>query len=344
MRSKWAAFFLALAACLPELSALPADTSDAAPPPPPSPCGNGVIDTDAETCDPGAVDGGSPGCESCNVVCEGVLDPVTKHCYFAVEPATSLNDARDKCRTRAAHIATIGSLAELAEIDASSPYWSGVAFDVNAYAALTGLGLEPGWPEPDAGTGPCPGCFGLGLDGGGVDGKRSACVVTENGVWKGVDCTGTSYATICEREPRGRRYQPCNGGLCFSLPETTALKSYLVVLAPTTSTAAQATCSAFQGQLLVVESPEERAAVTRELLLMSPLEDVTSTDFWIGLHLVDQAWKWEGSRPGLEAPWGDKEPRAGTDAFLKVTAFYDTSLAHAGNASDTKYFVCQLPR
>ena len=353
MLSKWAAFvpLLGLAvlhACLPDLAALPAPQPDAAFPIA-NACGNGVIDTDAETCDPGPNDAGTQGCQDCNVVCEGVLDPVTKHCYFAVQSSTSLPDAKDACRARGAHVVTIGSFDERKNIEAldASPYWAGEfrGSPLNAYGSLNGLGLEPGWPEPEAGTGPCPGCFGFGLDGGSVAGDIEQCIVDGDGGWLGVPCAGRGYGTICEREPTGRRYQVCNGGLCFSTPETATIKSYLVILQRDTAANARTNCRSFGGQLVTLESAEERAALTRELLLMAPFDDSSSNEFWIGLHTDGAAtWTWEGPRPGLAQPWGDKEPRPGTDAFLTITVGYDSSLARAGGAAgELLPYVCQLP-
>lgn len=339
-----------LYACLPDLSALPADVPEAGPPIPVNLCGNGVIDTDAESCDPGPStnDGGSPGCVGCKVVCAGSLDLATNHCYFGVGPTQSFAEAKGKCRAEGGHLVTIGAPEELENVvDASKNYWAGeFSTVINAYESPSGLGLEPGWPEPEAGTGPCPGCFGFGLDGGGVVGEPKQCIVDQDGGWIGVPCFGQPHDTICEREPVGRRYQPCNGGLCFSAIETASKKSYLVILATVSASNARASCQAFgdqHGQLVTIESIEERNALVRELSLMAPLNE-SSVDFWIGLHTDNGGpWTWEGDRPGLAEPWGDKEPKAGTDAFLRVSTGYDTSLAHAGNASDLKYYVCQLP-
>ena len=105
-------------ACLPDLAVI-ADTDagfdDSGAP---VPCGNGVIEADAggitETCDPGA-DAEVKGCKSCQIVCEGLVDPKTQHCYFAAGTDAKYLDALNRCKNKGggAHVVTLGSSDEV---------------------------------------------------------------------------------------------------------------------------------------------------------------------------------------------------------------------------------------
>lgn len=365
------------AACLPELGALPAEPDVPAGDAGADKCGDGLIasldDGGGETCDPG--DASPPGCERCRVTCAGGrLDPVTHHCYFGVGPRASFQEAFQKCRSEGAHVVTIDGerearlVAELVPADAR--YWIGLSYEaaLGAYGARgSGVdpGFEPGWPEPLRGTGPCRGCFGLGLDGGGfaplddggADGGSAsslACVASAGGAWLGVPCAGasTAFETVCEREPRGQRGQSCGGALCFTLPSTAATKSYVLVPVLETAEQAERTCADYPGgRLVVLGSPEEREELVRELATAQPLElllDVRS--YWLGAARSDGGgWSWADGRDesALAVPWSDKQPAAsGARAYLQIAAEkYDTGLVSVEtNPAVTRAYVCERVR
>jgi hypothetical protein len=362
-----AALFAASSACLPDLGALPSASDEAGSPPPPPTgpvCGDGIIeafDAGTETCDPG--DAATPGCAACRVTCEGTLDPSTQHCYFAAAPQADFAAARDACLARDAHILTIDSVAErdvVGSLAGPSAYWVGLSFEaaLGAYGtrgAGVAQGLEPGWPEPAKGTGPCPGCFGFGRDGGGFAPLEDAsvtasCVVASGAAWFGVECTHVTPPpqTICEREPRGQRSQSCGGAFCFTLPVTT--KSYVLIPSPATADQAAKGCEDLSGRLVVLGSAEEREALVRELLTVFPFDPRDPLEVkrhWIGLSASDGgAFTWadgqtESARP---VPWADGEPRAaGGAAYLRVGEDkYDTGLVSVETGpAEAHPYVCE---
>jgi hypothetical protein len=336
-------------------------------------CGDGIIETlddggDAgESCDPGG-DASVTGCNGCQITCEGgELDPSSQHCYFAAGADTSYGAAASRCRDLRAHVVTLSSDEEVALVGrvALDPrgYWVGLARSSLLLGAYESNRVEePGFPAPPltgapAAGGPCAGCFGLGADAGvfplapGVDASDNqadtSCVASSGGAWFQVPCnSGPSRATVCEREPAGARAQDCIGGLCFSLPQTRGVKTYLVVVSAADPETAAASCSGLDGgSLVVLATSQEREQLAHEIVTRYPDE---VSELWIGVVDDGGAWVWEdgvalGARP---APWGNAQPDgggAGARAFLRVGArAYDTQLAYADQTTPRLY-VCQRP-
>ena len=374
------AILLAAGACLPELSALgPDDASFETSTAPFKGCGDGVIATlddggdSGESCDPGG-DAAVPGCRACQITCEGTLDPRTGHCYFAAGADTSYAAAQTRCKAERGHVVTLASDIEaklLEQVSANeSGYWVGLARDsVNlkgAYGPPAERTEEPGFPFPAAtdpgAQGPCPGCFGIGADGGtfplaDVDASDTtidtSCVASRGGTWFRVPCNGTiSRPTLCEREPAGLRGQPCgNDGICFTVPQTSGDKTYLVSVSQTDSLTADTTCRFLDGGSLVVfDSREEREELAHEVVARNPF---IPQEVWIGLHAEGGTWSWDdgivadegGPRP---LPWGNAQPPTSATsgrAFISVGGrAYDTQLAYADDGGmQQRFFICQRP-
>lgn len=365
----------AAGACLPGLASLP---------PEPSAfdgaalgfvgCGDGIIATlddggDAgESCDPGG-DAAVKGCASCQIQCEGKLDPRSGHCYFAVAPTTTYNEAVRACKDELAHVVTFGSVEEVGLVEAVAPgdegYWVGLVRSQTLRGAYeANRPEEPGLAYPlatdNAGAGPCEGCFGIGTDAGvmpfadGVDASDptldTSCVAARGAGWFRVPCSGSAaLRTVCEREPEGKRAQDCNGGFCFTVPATLGAKTYLVIVSASGPETAAQTCSDLDGgSLVVLESRQEREQLAHEIYARNPDK---VEQLWIGLTENGGVWSWAdgvvasagGERP---LPWGNAQPEGGGGrAFMRVGATaYDTQLAYAddGGASQ-RIYVCQRP-
>jgi hypothetical protein len=98
----------------------------------------------------------------------------------------------------------------------------------------------------------------------------------------------------------------------------------------------------------VLQSPEEREALVRELATVLPFPIILEVQgYWIGLAAGEGgAFAWaDGKTEGERAvPWSDKEPRAASgDGYLRLVAEqYDTGLvAVEASASATHPFVCE---
>ena len=367
----------AAVACLPDLAAIAAeDAPFEAGAPPFRGCGDGIIETlddggDAgESCDPGS-DASVPGCERCRITCEGALDPVSHHCYFLADAATSYGQAATNCGQRA-HVVTFASDDEVALVNrvAVDPagYWIGLARSplvLGAYQA--NRTEEPGFPylpllaTGPSGAGPCPGCFGIGADPeagvfplADVDASETladtACVASRGGTWFRVPCnSGPVRSTVCEREPPGARAQDCIGGFCFSLPQTHGQKTYLVAVSAADPDTAALTCGGLDGgSLVVLATSQEREQLAHEIVLRYPNE---TPELWIGLVDDGGVWSWEDgvaadAATGRPLPWGNAQPKAGAGAraFVRVgVGAYDTQLAHADDAKTPRLYVCQRP-
>lgn len=348
-------------ACLPDLEVPPAVTvPESGVSSSSRGCGDGLIETlddggDAgESCDPG--EAGTPGCSACQLVCEGTLDPVSGHCYFAVGAQTSYKDALAKCDERQAHVVTFSSTAEAALVDTvagGEAYWVGLAYndaELSAYAPANRE--EPGAARAQE-SGPCPGCFGVGLDAGtfpASDGGVVDCVAADHGQWTQAPCESKSLVAICEREPVGLRMQSCAGGYCFTLPATVGRKTYLLVVSMDTAEQAALTCASLEGGALVrFDSREEREQLAHEIVARFPGEP--RLEFWIGLQSVEGVWNWDDGNASRPPVWGNGEPGdapAGTRAYVSISAGavspYDTQLAHADKrTAEALRYVCERP-
>ncbi|HEY8075285.1 MAG TPA: C-type lectin domain-containing protein [Labilithrix sp.] len=368
---------IAILSCLPDLDALPPGPGDGAgeAAAPPNPCGNTIVelqqDGGGEQCDPG--DASDPGCVDCKVVCENDsgIDPTTGHCYFRLDPsAADFRSAAEACARSRAHVVTIASEQErqiVEQLDAGS-YWVGLSFAPSVGAFTVGDafrsplprpdGIETGWPHPPC-SGPCPGCYGLGLDGGDfalLDGAVApAASCSENVVpcvarvaanrWAEVECTdaGAPLATICERDPQGTIVaQTCGGVPCF----TTRASKKLYLLYGEPVTADQATCPG--SQLLHIDSDEERQDLVRALADVLGFVEQPEIFVWIGLHTdASGAWVWDdGTTPSSDLHlWGEAQPPAGGTgrARLRLNSHYDSGLVYANATPGEKSaYLCEV--
>lgn len=359
---------LSWAGCLPDLTPIPPveagpETTD---PLPLSYCGDGVIATlddggDAgESCDPG--DATVVGCRSCRIECEadGTLDEATGHCYFPLATKyAKYGEAAAACRAANAHLVTFRGSSEV-EIATSLakglPYWVGLIFDNEVPGFRSATTFEPGFPREST-SGPCEGCFAVGIDGGALppegDAAAGACVVARSPTsWLTHECIASTelLTTICEREPEGLRTTSCIGGFCFNVLRTAGKKTYLLGVDTLTASEANATCKSLDGRLAVLESAEEREQIARELVLRYPTDQETT--YWLGLTSTGASWQWDDGEPATDAsvrrlPWGDKQPAivdasATARAYMRIANIYDVSLAYGDDdATMRRRYLCE---
>jgi len=137
------------AACLPDLAPISTEPTSGEGSTPFVGCGDGVIATlddggDAgESCDPGKpndLDAQSPGCRSCQIVCEdgGVIDPRTGHCYFAAAASDSYQAAITSCKARGAHVVTFASKGEVALVQGDHARAVRLLAEAMSYSEETG--------------------------------------------------------------------------------------------------------------------------------------------------------------------------------------------------------------
>lgn len=386
MRFRVAAFFgvsaacavSLAAACIPDLITDPFDAgTDAAPDSGPR-CGDGVIDPPAETCDPNSyADGGAQtilGCQSnCRVDCGdgGVRDPLNGHCYFVGGAATSLDDgdnsAVEVCKRSGAHVVTyaddverqfvVSSFGDVLKVGNNTAFWVGLSLDPAKLALVppeNDISIrEPGWSPACSGCYAAPNVDGsiprLVLDAGG------SCVLDVGAIgWSQFPCSQIPQAipVLCEREPAGDSWRPCNGGFCAQIAETAPAKNYLFSFAALASTEARNACAGLGGSLVVFASRQERETLLRSLLLHYDIlatNDPSASapnEVWIGYESDDAGifgWDDDGGFSG--SPWGDNQPTP--DASLPARAYvdlntddYDVQLAH-DDTDVARPYICQ---
>lgn len=350
-------------ACLPELDALkgPRDAGgeDDAASIVTGGCGDGVIATlddggDAgESCDPGEA---LPAwCPECRIVCEGRLDEIGGHCYFALDAGVTFTEANAQCGARGAHVVTFASDDEARLVDElagdGGSYWIGLVKSGALGAYAPSKAGEPGLPsEPDAS---CAGCYARGgavaaaADDAGGDPQ---CIVATDGGWARAACDTTRLA-VCEREPVGRRTFFCFPLQCATVAATAGRKRYLIDAIPRTAAEAKAQCEAYDGGALAMfDTREEREQVLAELARLPTA--VTPITAWIGITTDDDggAWRWDdgmpvagGTRP---LPWAEAQPAGagGGRAFVRYdTNRYDSELAltEDGTGETLRASLCQ---
>lgn len=352
------------AACLPDLNALrgPADAGDESSAVVTGGCGDGVIATlddggDAgESCDPGEAKPAS--CPDCRLVCEGRVDDAGAHCYFALAPSTSYPEAVTKCGASGGHVVTFASDRESSIADDlagdGGTYWVGLVQSASLGAYGPAEQGEPGLPSSADAS--CPGCYARGtglLDPAEDAGAEPACVVAGGGAWLHAACSGSVLrATICEREPPGRRTFFCFPLQCTNVQATAGRKRYLIDVIPRTAGEAKAQCEQYDGgSLAVFESREEREQVLREVAQLPAI--VTPFTAWIGIATDDDGgtWKWDDGMPVDGAtrplPWGESQPagRGAGRAFVRFDVNrYDSQLAltdDGAGTNPTRASICQ---
>jgi hypothetical protein len=148
--------------------------------------------------------------------------------------------------------------------------------------------------------------------------------------------------TLCEREPPGSRATACNGGICITVAQTT--KRYLFVPSDTTADDAKTSCVSLGGNLVILESREEREQLAREIAQYTGMDGAT---FWVGLaadgtgNLVwdDNAAATRPSLFGIDA--GIAAPNARVFISLGASDPIDRGLGHLDDANNLHPYVCQ---
>lgn len=348
------AAILAVGSCLPDVTVQGSTQA--------RPCGDGLVDPAAgEECDPGpdAGDGGVLGCGAdCRVRCSGVIDPTTGHCYFTGSPTARVQAARDGCGQSGAHLVAFQTSDELGFVESRVLADAGGAVlwvnldrqDVDGAARWRpDLAQEPGW------SGACPGCYAkaapdasafANADGG----PGGACVAWARAypyAWFAVPCDLglIPLSPVCEREPPGAFVRACEAGACLTASWTSHDRTYVYVPTPRSWADASAACASMSGPvgpgvLFVPHDAEERVEVARAVIAGK------GQAFWLGLSRSSGAWTWSDGKSLASlvyaSPWGDGAPEAsGSAAYVEVdTARYDVTLAHAGDPSTPRPFVC----
>jgi Lectin C-type domain len=372
--------------CLPDLPA-PLSASEASV----GVCGDGIIDP-GEECDPGP-DGSVPGCSGdCKIECDAgdglpaYVDKSSNHCYFQLSAEAGPFEAGSACVLQRAHVVTLGSLAEsnavnnLGQFDKKT-YWLGEhAEPGDAASQYTAVLDEPGFVRGDVGQPvkkrKCEGCYvPASFETSGDGGACVTWALRKPTTWIATRCED-SVATLCEREPAGRRASPCSGPWCFDLVvnlfNNTARTTYYLFADPddvVTAEEAPGVCAQLPGDagtrsLVVFESPEQREQIFYEVMNLHALLDGGSpTDFWIGATFEPPEGGGQGvwtTDNGESFPpyWADGEPmttQTGARAYAiqwsksyetpPSPTHFDTQLMHADppDAGKEKHGVlCQI--
>ena len=354
-------------ACLPDPDRAAADAGNTPDARTPGACGDGFIDPSidgsAEECDPGASGGDTPGCSpSCRVQCDGgVIDPVTKHCYFRLSRTTAESDGRSACGSMQlrSHVVTFAGDDEvgfIADAGFAPGFWVGLNYFGShlGYLSEGDSNGEPGWNYP-SNSAACPGCYArtgsttdsyfppLGAEGGPMPECVYADSLTE---WHHSPCSGAPPRdTLCEREPPGTRATVCNGGICITVAQTQGTKRYLFVPSDTTADDAKGSCEALSGSLVLFDTREEREQLTREI---AKYTGEVGASFWVGLAAnAAGAYVWEDGKPdsarpslfGIDA--GVATPGARVFVSLRTTDPIDKGLGHADVPQSLHTYVCQ---
>lgn len=341
-------------------------------------CGDGYVDLSAgEQCDPGPNGGWGSG-SVCNANCQiecgdgGFLWPVNNHCYEVMASAADLDPGAVSQCNSGAHVVTFGSQQEFAAVawaHDAGPFWVGLTTAASR-PYVSEESFEPGWSAT------CPGCYAYTSDptkplrawvgewgDAGEDAAVTAnyeqCVAAYSDpatFWCQYPCYGLpATRVVCEREPIGEQYSQCgDAGTCIDLVVTRTRKHYLYVDVPAAPAKAEARCTAGGGTLVVLESPEEREQLWKQLKMLP----APPARFWIGLQQVQDPatgvakWVWDNGTPA-EGPsaypseWGDGEPSASgatSRAYVRhVSQGIDDTLARNDEAETELPFVCEFP-
>jgi hypothetical protein len=385
VRIRHAAFLGTIATCAIGAACIPDLLTDPPPDSGPAPqigayCGDGIITLGqydggfadlaaGEQCDPS--EAGTLGCtRNCQIDCDGgLLDPNTNHCYFPVQSATSLGEGESSadalCQKQNAHAVTFVDDNERdlvishfnKKLDAGLFWINLTALNVEGQGAYvpnprqSEILYEPGWSPT------CPGCYAPSNVNGSipkiVTDAGGNCVVDVGARlgWSAFPCTQipTPIPVLCEREPPGELWAPCNGGYCASVPQTAGKKRYFYSLTTADSDHATSACrDQFKGSLVIFDSPEERETLLRELLREFDVQQVESPppDAWIGLSYPDggSSFTWDNGSPIMESPWGDNQPADAAPPLrayvLLASGTYDVQLAH-DDTQTARNFICQ---
>jgi hypothetical protein len=339
-------------------------------------CGDGYIDLEAgEQCDPGPSADSGVCSATCRMSCpSGFVWSGNNHCYLTSGTTTDfMPGALSACDALSSHVVTFASEAEfqavergldLAKGDPAS--WVGLENAAGRSYVSVVSGYEPGW-DPT-----CPGCYAHTVnasvalpkyvDADGGESSQSCVGASSDALdptWRQRPCSGVKTRIICEREPIGVQFEPCEAGLCGDLVATHGAKRYVVVTPAATSDAAEKYCASLGGQLVVLESHDEREQLWLQLSRTSPLV----FRIWIGLSQSDAGppgdagdlpWVWDdgtaaASPGGYPSPWGDRMPIPNgvtSRAYLRAYAGeIDDTLARNDESSQivqSMPFVCEI--
>lgn len=306
---------------------------------------DGVIDP-GETCDDANViedDGCSPRCE---LLCDGLLDPKSGTCYVVASPEVDPLLAMTRCEDLGggAHVLTVRSSREqdlIAEWLSASPLEGAMvglyASDANNTWRWLTAG-EPGWSAAVD----CPGCYASWAEGEPqMPVLRPVAMMTrEDGWnWRSAPKDGT-YPLVCERPRPGRPRNLCELPSCDPV-QTFEFRMfgylYRVRNSVRNVVTAQEDCLSWGGNLVVLDSEEERQMLVR----FGP-----STRFWVGLFRPEEGgdWTWVDGVSTAErpVPWSSAEVRD-TDraAVLMPSGEFDTNLVASVAGLAELPYVCR---
>ena len=345
---------LLLSSCLPDL-VLPSPDADAGPT---RFCGDGIVDLDAEQCDPGANDAALGCTQSCKLDCEGgVVDPQSSHCYFWTTATDTLEHASTYCSIPGGHLVGFADGDELAFVASSTKTITGAPDGgggswawLQKTGTLNDAGLEtyyvpgaagvdlPGWAAS------CPGCYANddGGDGGGfaLAGQNPQfCVFWRRSASQGwlqqvCSFTGNTVTPLCEREPPGAFSAQCPddaGNTCIRVPRTAKTKRYELTLTAGSFDNARALCAARGGALARFDSGATRRGHRRG---RARARSRRRRMDWSRLRHEREHLDWVDGTPApavFPTPWADGEPsvNAGAATIHLELGRYDTRLAHA---------------
>lgn len=291
---------------------------------------------------------------------------------------------------RQGHLVTFAGEEEFQAVtgffDASS-YWVGLETAPASPATLpTSLAAppryvsvapyEPGWQPM------CRGCYAHTPDPNGplpetpeasIDGGSEDCVVAlsadSDAAWHQYPCSSLPLyrppfsltlppRVICEVEPVGTQWTDCDAGICIELVKTYGKKRYVYGAKPVSATDAPKACAAQGGQLVILQSADEREQLWRELSRV-PMAPSGAWGVWIGLAQVGAAsrrglptWAWEdgvaddGTYP---SPWAVGQGLGGPGRTPRAFLWHSTppgpddTLAHDDQPPTTLLpYVCEI--
>jgi cysteine-rich repeat protein len=288
-------------------------------------------------------DGCTVGCE---LACDGMVDPETGTCYFVGSPDIEPLNAASRCAGfgGGAVPLTIRSDRERDIVNAwleettLTRVLAGLYADPNLRTWRSTTADQPGW----SGDPPCPGCYAWWAEGEPQTTEiRRVAVMDRQDGWRWRVGSGFDrYGLVCERPRPGRPVDLCALPDCD--PANTSefvvgTRRYRVREVSATAISAQADCRDWKGNLVPLESEQEREMLTRF---------AHSSRFWIGLYRQSgKPWQWvDGvSTEQRPIPWSSAAIDNELAAVLGAGPMFDTRLVEAQNALTPLPYVCRRP-
>lgn len=307
---------------------------------------NGALDPD-EPCDDGNLIEGDGCTAGCELACDGMVDPQTGTCYFIGSPDIEPVNANSRCEGfgGGAVPLTIRSDRERDSVNAwleetsLTRVLAGLYADANLRTWRSTNSDQPGWSEDP----PCPGCYAFWAEGEPQTTEiRHVAVMDRQDGWRWrVGSRFDRYGLVCERPRPGRPVDLC------SLPDCDPANTsefvvgtwrYRVREVSAIALTAQTDCRDWKGNLVPIESEQEREMLTRF---------AHASRFWIGLYRQsEQPWEWvDGvSTDQRPIPWSSAAIEDSEQAaVLGAGPMFDTRLVEAQNALTPLPYVCRRP-